>query len=131
MPALKPGTIWPTDEENAAIRAAAASDPDCPILTNEEWERVRPFVRPAREFFSSEKYAEMTDKSRPVVIRHVTDAEDAARRNRPGRPRVEVPRPRLNMRVDADILERLRATGRGWQTRVNALLREAVAAGRV
>jgi uncharacterized protein (DUF4415 family) len=30
------------------------------------------------------------------------------------------------MRVDADILEHLRGLGRGWQTRVNALLREAV-----
>ncbi|MDR0842910.1 MAG: BrnA antitoxin family protein [Acidobacteriota bacterium] len=54
-----------------------------------------------------------------------------ARLSRPGRPPVAVKRPTLNMRVDADVLERLRATGKGWQTRVNALLREAMAQGRL
>ncbi len=28
MPPLKPGTIWPTPEEDAEIAAAIASDPD-------------------------------------------------------------------------------------------------------
>lgn len=40
MPKLKPGTIWPTPEEDAAITAAAMSDPDCMPLTDEEWERL-------------------------------------------------------------------------------------------
>jgi len=35
------------------------------------------------------------------------------------------------IRLDTDILETLRHSGAGWQTRVNALLREAVEAGRV
>ncbi|EYC51718.1 hypothetical protein AZ34_11985 [Hylemonella gracilis str. Niagara R] len=48
-----------------------------------------------------------------------------------GRPRAEVERPRLNMRVDPDVLEHLRASGKGWQTRVNALLKEAVGQGRL
>jgi len=117
----------PTDKEDAAITAAALSDPDCPPMTDAQMARLRP----AREVLSPAQYANLTDKSKPAVIRHVTDAEDRARRNRPGRPRVAIPRPTLNMRVDADILERLRATGRGWQTRVNTLLREAVEAGRV
>lgn len=46
-----------------------------------------------------------------------------------GRPVAAVKRPTLNMRVDADVLEAFKATGRGWQTRVNAALREAVAHG--
>jgi uncharacterized protein (DUF4415 family) len=46
-----------------------------------------------------------------------------------GRPAVAVKRPTLNMRVDADVLEAFKATGRGWQTRVNAALRDAVAHG--
>jgi len=32
MPKLKPGTIFPTEEEAVAIRAAALSDPDNPPL---------------------------------------------------------------------------------------------------
>jgi len=35
------------------------------------------------------------------------------------------------IRLDTDLLEALRRSGRGWQTRVNTLLHEAVAAGRV
>ena len=40
-----------------------------------------------------------------------------------------VKRPTLNMRIDADVLEAFKATGQGWQTRINAALREAVAHG--
>ena len=50
---------------------------------------------------------------------------------RVGRPRVAVKRPMLSMRTDPDVLEKLRASGPGWQTRVNALLRDAVLHGRV
>jgi uncharacterized protein (DUF4415 family) len=35
------------------------------------------------------------------------------------------------MRVDVDVLVALRSSGQGWQTRVNALLRDAVASGKV
>ena len=46
-----------------------------------------------------------------------------------GRPAVAVKRPTLNMRVDADVLDAFKATGPGWQTRINAVLRDAVAHG--
>jgi uncharacterized protein (DUF4415 family) len=46
-----------------------------------------------------------------------------------GRPAAAVKRPTLNMRVDADVLEAFKATGQGWQTRINAALRKAVAHG--
>ena len=49
----------------------------------------------------------------------------------PGRPPVAAKRPTLNMRVDADVLAALKATGPGWQTRINALLRDAVLRGLV
>jgi uncharacterized protein (DUF4415 family) len=45
------------------------------------------------------------------------------------RPAVTVKRPTLNMRVDADVLDAFKATGPGWQTRINAVLRDAVAHG--
>lgn len=36
-----------------------------------------------------------------------------------------VPRPKIpvSIRLDADLIEHFRSTGRGWQTRVNAILR--------
>ncbi len=46
-----------------------------------------------------------------------------------GRPTVAVKRPTLNMRVDPDVLDAFKATGQGWQTRINAALRGAVARG--
>jgi len=46
-----------------------------------------------------------------------------------GRPPVAIKRPTLNMRVDADVMAHLRASGKGWQTRVNKVLREAVESG--
>ena len=46
-----------------------------------------------------------------------------------GRPAVAVKRPTLNMRVDADVLDAFKATGPGWQTRINAVLRDAVTHG--
>jgi uncharacterized protein (DUF4415 family) len=33
------------------------------------------------------------------------------------------------MRVDADVLAAFKATGPGWQTRINAVLRKAVQGG--
>ncbi|WP_229722744.1 BrnA antitoxin family protein [Xylophilus rhododendri] len=35
------------------------------------------------------------------------------------------------IRIDADVLEALKATGRGWQTRANDLLRADIEAGRL
>jgi uncharacterized protein (DUF4415 family) len=45
-------------------------------------------------------------------------------RNKGGRPRVENPKKTVTLRLDADVLERLKADGKGWQTRANALLRK-------
>ena len=59
------------------------------------------------------------------------DMYEGKRLVRRGRPKATQQRPMLSMRMDADLLAHLRASGRGWQTRVHALLREAVTAGRL
>lgn len=48
MPKLKSETILPTPEEDAAITAAAVSDPDAVPLTDAAWEAVRAKVRVGR-----------------------------------------------------------------------------------
>jgi uncharacterized protein (DUF4415 family) len=40
-----------------------------------------------------------------------------------GRPRLEDPKVSTTLRPDADIVRRFRAEGRGWQSRINAVLR--------
>jgi uncharacterized protein (DUF4415 family) len=49
---------------------------------------------------------------------------------RRGRPRVERPKIAVKLRLDPDVLDGFRATGPGWQTRINAALREALAGRR-
>jgi len=36
---------------------------------------------------------------------------------------------KISVRLDADVLARLREAGPGWQSRINALLREALGLG--
>jgi uncharacterized protein (DUF4415 family) len=43
-----------------------------------------------------------------------------------GRPRLENPKQQVTLRLDRDVLDRLRRTGPGWQSRINELLRKAV-----
>lgn len=43
-----------------------------------------------------------------------------------GRPVIEHPKKAVNIRLDQDVLDYFRNTGKGWQTRVNALLRETM-----
>jgi uncharacterized protein (DUF4415 family) len=65
--------------------------------------------------------------------RELTD-EDFARmrphaevmRNRGGRPRLVNPKEQVSVRYDAEVLEYFRATGEGWQTRMNEVLLEWV-----
>ncbi len=43
-----------------------------------------------------------------------------------GRPRVTTPKVPTTIRFDADVLAALKASGKGWQTRVNQAVREWV-----
>jgi uncharacterized protein (DUF4415 family) len=89
-----------TDEEEARIQAGIALDPDNPELTEEEFKNARPFAEVFPELAASIK------RSR-------------------GRPAKERPRKVVSLRMDQDILDKFRATGKGWQSRVNEALRKA------
>jgi uncharacterized protein (DUF4415 family) len=43
-----------------------------------------------------------------------------------GRPPSDRPKQQVTLRLDADVIEHFRATGPGWQTRINAALRECL-----
>ena len=42
-----------------------------------------------------------------------------------GRPKSKNPKQATSLRLDADVIAHFRRTGRGWQSRINALLRKA------
>jgi uncharacterized protein (DUF4415 family) len=49
--------------------------------------------------------------------------EKLIRRGR-GRPPVEAPKKLVSLRLDQDVIDRFRAGGPGWQSRINAALRK-------
>ena len=55
------------------------------------------------------------------VVRPATGVLVSDRR---GRPRMANPKQAVKLRLDADLLAHFRATGPGWQTRINAALRK-------
>lgn len=65
--------------------------------------------------------------------RELTDEEMAELRplaelkHAPGRPKAEAPKERITIRLSPEVTAYFRATGAGWQTRLDAVLREYVA----
>jgi uncharacterized protein (DUF4415 family) len=60
------------------------------------------------------------------------DQFDGQKLVRRGRPKAAVTKQPVKLRLDADVLSALRASGDGWQTRVNETLRASLhLAGRV
>ena len=90
MPKLKSTHISVTDTEDAAITAAAMTDPDALPFTDEQWASVKP-------------------------------------RLRMGRPKAELTKERITIRLSRDVVTQFRATGQGWQTRMDSALRQYIA----
>ena len=70
------------------------------------------------------------DDDRPATPDELESAL-AASANKRGRPAGSGTKAPTTLRLDRDVLHALRASGDGWQTRVNDLLREAVSQGRL
>jgi uncharacterized protein (DUF4415 family) len=70
------------------------------------------------------------DDAPPITDAFFDEAEvfdgDRFVRRGPGRPRVESPKEQINIRLDADVLSRLRQNGPGWQTKINEMLRASL-----
>lgn len=73
---------------------------------------------------SPELTAEELATARPFAeaLPDLTAALQASAR---GRPKAANPRQLVSLRIDAATLERIRATGPGWQTRINDALAKA------
>lgn len=92
-----------TDEEEAEIQKMIASDPDNPEVTEEQMARMKPF----REAL-------------PDLAKAMD--EEIARR---GRPPVANPKKPITIRLHAETIEKFKATGKGWQSRISDILDEA------
>ena len=86
MPTLKYNTIFPTDEEDAAINVGIAADPNTYELTAEEFAELKPY--------------------------------------KGGRPKAEITKERISIRLSPEVLAAFKSTGKGWQTRIDSVLKE-------
>lgn len=82
----------------------------------------RTLIRPTAEEDAAITAAANADTD----ARPLTDAEwDAVKpRLRRGRPRAPVTKERITIRLSPEVLEQFRASGDGWQTRVDAALKD-------
>jgi len=62
---------------------------------------------------------------------HTPEQMTARKRGRPPGSVAATRKTSITIRLDDDVMSAFRATGAGWQTRINAALREVVRAGRV
>ncbi len=102
MPKLKTGTIIPTPEEDAEISAHIRSDPD-----DLEW---------TDNMFKEAK--SLRDSDLPKSFKA------AAKK---GRPRSQKTKVLLSVRYSPEVVEYFKTSGKGWQTRMDEVLREYVA----
>jgi uncharacterized protein (DUF4415 family) len=89
-----------SDAEEAEIQRGIALDEDNAEWTEEDFRRARPFA---------EVFPELAE---------------SIRRSR-GRPTLDNPKKQVTIRLDSDVLEKFRAGGPGWQSRINDILRKA------
>jgi uncharacterized protein (DUF4415 family) len=60
-----------------------------------------------------------------LVNAEVFDGDSFIRRGR-GRPKSDAAKEQISVRLDPDVLAKLREAGPGWQSQINALLRRAL-----
>lgn len=93
-----------------ARKTSVTLDDDAPELTEAELAEMRP----AREVMNAEQFAAVTSVRR-------------------GRPKAKTHKVPVTIRLDPEVVETYRATGDGWQTRMNECLSrgaERIRAGR-
>ncbi|WFP63341.1 BrnA antitoxin family protein [Mesorhizobium sp. WSM4904] len=89
-----------TDEDEAEIQKQIAADPDDAEATDEQLAQAAPFAKALPELFESIRRAR-------------------------GRPAAEKPKQIVSIRLDQDVISKFKATGKGWQARINEVLKKA------
>ncbi|RRI04377.1 hypothetical protein EH240_07850 [Mesorhizobium tamadayense] len=89
-----------TDEEEEEIQRQIAADPEDAEATDEQLAQAKPFTEAVPELFESIRRAR-------------------------GRPAVEKPKQVVSIRLDQEVINKFKATGKGWQAKINEVLKNA------
>jgi len=100
----------PRRKRPSHISKADWNDAEIPELTAEDFRRMRPAREVLPEIFGEKVAAEML---RPR-----------------GRPRKAKVKTLVTLRLDPEIVEHFKARGRGWQTRINDVLKRSLSRSR-
>jgi uncharacterized protein (DUF4415 family) len=82
-------------------------DSENPELSNEDFKKMRPASEVLPEIFGMEIAKEL------LIPR--------------GRPRLEKTKEHINIRLSPDVVEHFKSAGSGWQSRIDAALRQYIA----
>lgn len=83
----------------ADIQRMIAADPDAPEATDEELAQAKPFAA---------AFPDLVSIIHEAQLKSVTDA----------------PSKQITIRLDSDVIDKFRATGKGWQSRINEILKK-------
>jgi uncharacterized protein (DUF4415 family) len=82
-----------------------------------DWKKVDAYVLGPKDY---EEIPELTHEDFARGVLHI-DGVPVPR----GRPKSTDPKEPVSLRLDADVIAHFRRTGRGWQSRINSVLRKA------
>ena len=88
--------------------------------------RTKPKIDPEIDEFETSLLRSLEQATQEQFAGVHTPAQITARRGRPIGSTKADSKQAVKLRFDPDVLAALRATGRGWQTRVNDVMREWV-----
>lgn len=98
---MKPRFERPTVAEDEAIHRGIQADPDNPEWTEADFARARPAATAVPEVVAAHAQRTRGPQRRPTKVL-------------------------VSLRIERDVLDRLRASGPGWQSRASEMLRRAV-----
>lgn len=87
-------------EEEAAIQRGIEADPDTWEVTEADWANARPAIEVVPEIVEAWRRSRGKQKTPTKVL--------------------------VSLRLEREVVDRLRASGPGWQSRANDMLRKAV-----
>jgi uncharacterized protein (DUF4415 family) len=102
---MKNKIIMPTEAEDAKINVGIVADPATFELNDVEFQRMRPAAEVLPEIFGATIAAEIL-------------------KPKAGRPRKGNPKVFTGIRLDVEVVDAFKATGKGWQTRINDALKD-------